>query len=323
MATYCAEHKHAEAADGTWNVPVEGPGVDTPWPIDTAHLALRPERVTLVVAHSPCPDGFAAALAAHAFNPKVALALVDHAKLRALGPRVAGERVLFVDIAPKAADLAAWRMAEYAILDHHVTAEADLADVPAANKLFDMNHSGLELAYAYFFGKRVPPHAFVAVAKRDLWCKDHVHKCDEITANTPDNTCPECWRAFLAMPLDELIHKGTELLRAHREKVDQYARQARRMRLRDVTAWVVEVPEAKFISDVGHALASQQSAEGRRTVIALLYRTGADGRVQVSLRSEDEGPDVSQIAVAFGGGGHRRAAGFTVNSLVDVKLELA
>ncbi|BCD67572.1 bifunctional oligoribonuclease/PAP phosphatase NrnA [Nitratiruptor sp. YY09-18] len=44
--------------------------------------------------------------------------------------------------------------------------------------------------------------------------------------------------------------------------------------------------------------------------VAMLLREEEDGRIKVSLRSKNY-VDVSLIAAAFGGGGHKRAAGFT------------
>jgi phosphoesterase RecJ-like protein len=48
-----------------------------------------------------------------------------------------------------------------------------------------------------------------------------------------------------------------------------------------------------------------------------LIREEPDGKCAGSLRSIDD-IDVSKVAVLFGGGGHRRAAGFTVSGPVDV-----
>lgn len=44
----------------------------------------------------------------------------------------------------------------------------------------------------------------------------------------------------------------------------------------------------------------------------LLYET-ADGKIKGSLRTEDNTVDVAQIASLFGGGGHKKAAGFLIN----------
>lgn len=44
----------------------------------------------------------------------------------------------------------------------------------------------------------------------------------------------------------------------------------------------------------------------------LLYET-SDGKIKGSLRTEKDDVDVSQIAALFGGGGHKKAAGFLIN----------
>ena len=59
-------------------------------------------------------------------------------------------------------------------------------------------------------------------------------------------------------------------------------------------------------SDVGHELANQSGTFG------LLWFVDKDNRCRCSLRSNGD-YDVSAIAKAFGGGGHRNAAGFTTD----------
>ena len=59
-------------------------------------------------------------------------------------------------------------------------------------------------------------------------------------------------------------------------------------------------------SDVGHELAVQSGTFG------LLWYINKDGKCLCSLRSNGD-HDVSAIAKAFGGGGHRNAAGFEVD----------
>jgi phosphoesterase RecJ-like protein len=52
---------------------------------------------------------------------------------------------------------------------------------------------------------------------------------------------------------------------------------------------------------------------------AILAKVHEDGRVKVSLRSRG-GTDVGGLAAALGGGGHRLASGFTVESDPDEVL---
>lgn len=65
-------------------------------------------------------------------------------------------------------------------------------------------------------------------------------------------------------------------------------------------------------SDVGHELANQSGTFG------LLWSIDKDNNCRCSLRSNGD-YDVSAIAKAFGGGGHRNAAGFTtdIQTLLD------
>lgn len=50
--------------------------------------------------------------------------------------------------------------------------------------------------------------------------------------------------------------------------------------------------------------------------VAVLFKELTEGKVKVSLRSKDE-EDVNEIAKKFGGGGHRKAAGFVMEGNLD------
>jgi phosphoesterase RecJ-like protein len=62
-----------------------------------------------------------------------------------------------------------------------------------------------------------------------------------------------------------------------------------------------------------------RSVEGTKVAALVRQRLGRDGDRKVSLRATDDDVDVSRIARAQGGGGHRRAAGFTTQ-LADAEL---
>ena len=63
-------------------------------------------------------------------------------------------------------------------------------------------------------------------------------------------------------------------------------------------------------SDAGHLMCVEPH-EGSLAPFAACYWDPPDGRV-FSLRSAEGGYDVSEIAKAYGGGGHKNAAGFTM-----------
>lgn len=57
------------------------------------------------------------------------------------------------------------------------------------------------------------------------------------------------------------------------------------------------------------------------TEVAVYVRGKSDGTYKVSMRSND-GVDVSKIAISFGGGGHPRAAGYTMTDIQKDKEKL-
>lgn len=63
---------------------------------------------------------------------------------------------------------------------------------------------------------------------------------------------------------------------------------------------------AFLASDLGHELANKSGTFG------LVWSMAGDGQIHCSLRSNGD-YDVSAIAKAFGGGGHRNAAGFSTD----------
>ena len=51
---------------------------------------------------------------------------------------------------------------------------------------------------------------------------------------------------------------------------------------------------------------------------AILFCETADSKIRASVRTESDCVDVSKLAGIFGGGGHRRAAGFTIDGHLEV-----
>ena len=57
-------------------------------------------------------------------------------------------------------------------------------------------------------------------------------------------------------------------------------------------------------------------------VVAVLFDEQKDGEIRVSMRSKDGGLDVSQICAKFGGGGHRLAAGASLEGPLEEAKKL-
>jgi oligoribonuclease NrnB/cAMP/cGMP phosphodiesterase (DHH superfamily) len=283
----------------------------------------------LCIYHGACDDGFAAAWC-------VRKALGDEVEFypgvyQKDPPPHAGRDVLFVDFSYKrpVLDEMAKSAASILILDHHKTAQEDLADIEVAPSyidwrdaalihgagvnmfaLFDMNRSGAALAWDYFIGGD-RPEFIEYIQDRDLWRKA-LPGGDEFTI-----ALRSYQQDFLIW--DKLVDSGAQSLIAEGGAIQRYYR----LRIEELkhSAYRAELGGAScFISNAPYFAASEVAGE--------LCDCGADfgacyfevekRRFQYSLRSRGDF-DVSAIARQFGGGGHKNAAGFTVPSVAHVE----
>jgi hypothetical protein len=293
-------------------------------------MPIIPEyRPEICIYHGDCLDGFGAAWAislkwACDFRPGW------YGKPLPLDG-VEGKHVLFVDFSAPAADLVALaqRAASVVVLDHHKTAEAELApflrnkhdidscyqhladcisdDKPPIVAYFDMERSGASMAWelASQGGPYRMPDLLAFIEDRDLW-----------RFRMGDTTRAVC-AALQSYPMDfetwgrwrhsasDLINEGHAILRANRMTVEKLLRSTRWEEIAGHNVPVVNAPY-QFASDVGNELLIAHPD----APFAATFHIGADGSRHWSLRSTDERRDVSAIATMFGGGGHRNAAGF-------------
>lgn len=120
----------------------------------------------------------------------------------------------------------------------------------------------------------------------------------------------EQWRDKFLGHEAELILEGRAILRTQKQNIASMLKQARKCEI-PYSAVPTPKPVATGLavnapihqSEIGHELANQSGTYG------LVWYMGADSRVKCSLRSNGD-YDVSSIARAFSGGGHRNAAGF-------------
>ena len=265
----------------------------------------------LVIYHADCLDGFAAAYAAWTVYGDMARYVPAHYgdPLPEIGP---AEEVLVVDFSWPRDTIERIRAEgrRVCVIDHHKTAAAALAGL--ADCVFDMERSGCTLAWQHLRGRKPVPQLLLYVEDRDLW------------RWALPGTREVCLGLQL-VPLrfqewDNVVHGADDALRRLREAGTAIQAYQERRMMPDLLALsrrrvldgfrCREVNSPVLASELGGALAKQSAAEGGAPV-GVVWSVTADGRVRVSLRSTGDF-DVSAIAAAHGGGGHRNAAGFTV-----------
>lgn len=270
--------------------------------------------MAICIYHGNCADGFGAA-----WTVRKALGEIEFygASYQEPPPDVTGKDVVMVDFSYKRQVLL--EMAEKAksilILDHHKTAAEDLIDLPAnVIAKFDMNRSGAMLTWDHFFPDEAPPPLLLHIEDRDLW-RFALQSTRQIQASVfsyPYNF--QVWDTLMAAETATLATEGEAIERKHFKDI----RELLGVTTREMIIGGFRVPAANLpytmSSDAGHEM-----AKGRP--FAACYWDTPSGRV-FSLRSNNDGVDVSEVAKQYGGGGHRNASGFKVSFSVAAAFEV-
>ena len=293
----------------------------------------------LVIYHRSCFDGFCGAWLFHKIFPNAEYYAAQYGEVP---PNVKDKVVYMVDFSYKLPIMLNIIKDAKAVtvLDHHKTAEAELGqltpkvvpeldyqtgDESLQKKIrnlqikFDMNKSGAHIAWDYLWKWYAPKmfsvfplegrdrmHWLVEYTEdHDLW----VHKLPntfEIKAAL--KLAPfdfSKWDEYAKWRPDDLVPAGRNILQYQKVLVDQHVRNAREMVIAGHHVLVVNA--TVLFSDIAGEL-----SKGRD--FGACYFDRDDGIRQFSLRSRDEGIDVSEVAKKFGGGGHFHAAGFEIKS---------
>ena len=260
----------------------------------------------LVIYHGSCRDGFTAAWVARLRYPGAEF----HAGyFRKKPPIVTGRDVLILDFSYPRSILEdmANQAADLLLLDHHKSAQADLAGLEYA--VFDMDRSGAGLAWDYLFPGKERPWLVDYVQDRDLWRHELP---DSRAVNAYLSTLSfdfEAWTRASDLGLDKAKTLGGVVLAKVEQYVDEVSKNARMISL---DGYRVPAVNASPV-DTSELLESLVSGQP----FALSWSVRFDGMFQYSLRSADDGVDVSEIAKRHGGGGHAHAAGFESDSPLE------
>lgn len=257
---------------------------------------------TIVIYHANCLDGFGAAYAAWLVFDDCA----DYipATYGSEPPAVHGKDVYILDFSyPREVLVQMEKDAKSLIvLDHHKTAEKDLEGLSFAR--FNMNKSGCIMAWEYFINSK-PPKLLLHIQDRDLW-KFEIDGTSEITTAMYSLVPFDFIHWNVANP-DDLYYRGRDLLMVQERDVKQALDRKHTITI-DGQIGLACNAMPKLSSDLGHALATESGTFG-----LVYYFDGRSDKWCFSLRSNGD-YDVSKIAKSYGGGGHKNAAGFDMDT---------
>lgn len=275
-----------------------------------------------VYYHANCYDGFGAAWAArHALGEKdVHYVPANYGQPIVYPDLIEGDvnELYFVDYSRPRAELemlkeAGWNVI---VIDHHQTAEKDLEGFEGAT--FDSSKSGATLTWRHFYPRKKMPQLLAHIEDRDLW-KFELDHTAEIHAGLCAHTFDfEVWDE-LAEDLASLVEIGQVILDYHEILVDRFNEE---VDLQTIAGHEVPIVNVSLLfSEVPHDLL--RKFPGAPFAAYRYEKRG--GVVQYGLRSrkaDEEWPegsvldfDVSEVAKEYGGGGHKHAAGFRLDSV--------
>lgn len=256
---------------------------------------------TLILYHAECADGFGAAWAIWRRYPGAEYRPVKHGE--APPTNLAGHHIVMVDFSYNRPTLEAMAKdaASLVVLDHHITAEQALADLPYA--YFDLNKSGAVLGWEWAHDEPAP-WLLRYIQDKDLWhwALPNSREISAALASYPFDF--ELWTQFEQR---ELEREGRAILRYENELVTKLASQATLVQFEGAT--VPSVHSSVLTSQIGERLSADHP-------FCLIWHD-RNGRRYFSMRSREDGTDVGAIAASFGGGGHTHAAGFSVPLQAD------
>jgi len=313
---------------------------------------------TTIIYHGNCYDGFTAAWVAwRKFGDDGATYFPAGYGEAPPWELIDGKNVYIVDFSYKRPVMLeiAWRAATLVVLDHHKTAEADLAGIEAETAepgsersnvrvYFDMNRSGAMMALDYWFPDTpgTPERQFVEyIQDRDLWqWKLPQSRAVSAAIRLVPQTFEE-WDELPQQIVDDykfqlLVGRGEASLATTDGYIRDITKPTALWRMVNLDMWSAgtdvsrqwkgkwgdgESPRFYPVPCVNApfwecATLGERLCEGHPFSIVWWHRS--DGKFQFSLRSRGEDAiDVSEIAKVFGGGGHRNAAGFQLDRLPE------
>lgn len=260
---------------------------------------MRPEEVTHILYHGDCADGFGAAYAAwKVLGDQATYIPVNHGEDPPELPSSA--KLAIVDFSYRRDVILelANRVDDIIILDHHTTAQDELAGLPFAT--FDMDKSGARMAWEFWHPDAEVPELIAYIEDKDLWLWN-LEQSKEFTIAL--HSYPMDFAVWDKLTPEHLKLEGVALLRLQDQLV-----QAAVSRVRFETLFGYEVPvvnASEFRSEIANYLCTQHP----EVAFAAAYCDDKNGERQWSLRSVGDF-DVAELARQAGGGGHKNASGF-------------
>jgi nanoRNase/pAp phosphatase (c-di-AMP/oligoRNAs hydrolase) len=201
------------------------------------------------------------------------------------------------------------------VIDHHKSAQEDLAGEIEVEAIFDLERSAAVMAWTYWHMED-PPKLLRHIGDRDLWrfeMKDTESICAALWHKDMDF---EVWDQICTdkEQFKRLRYQGRMIIKVRDDNIRQANKGAFSATIDGHRCVVVNNPI--HVSEAAHLLLKKFP----NAQFAVCFRMQDDGRWRWDFRARKEGFDVSTIAIPLGGGGHPSAAGARTPDLIFTRL---
>ncbi len=270
----------------------------------------------VVLYHANCTDGFTAAWAAfRALGKKAEYIPVQHQA--SVPDGLVGKTIYLLDFTypRETMEQLIGDNERVIVLDHHASLQAETEMAP--DHRFALDKSGAHLTWEYFHPPKEVPYLVSVVEDFDLNRQD------------PDMRTVFDWIDLfdfnfqlytkLARTLGSVVGRKRALklgaiVQMYREKCVQRLVQNNAQEVQFGEYRVLAVNNELFHHEVASAL-------GVGRPFGIVWRARKTGGFYVSLRSEEQGVNVAELAQRYDGGGHDHAAAFWVARLEDLPFK--
>jgi len=281
---------------------------------------MTPRPPTLIIHHRDL-DGYVAAWAADRGTPPYWHAELCSIQYGEEPPKVDGHDVAILDFSfdrETTLELAA-KASSLVVLDHHKGVAEKLAGLESATVHIHVDESkaGCRLAWEHYRPGLPPPPLVLFAEDRDLYrfqLPGTMEFCAAV--ETEDDWRMSTFDVVAFEDFEDVIRRGRPIYEYQQTLAKRRAKHATFGRLRGHDCLVLN-HGGFLVSETAEAMLQDEDSPG----VALIWTwTGTD--LLCSLRSSDDGPDVSEIAAELGGGGHTHAAGFRFDGSIDDLVEV-
>jgi oligoribonuclease NrnB/cAMP/cGMP phosphodiesterase (DHH superfamily) len=289
-----------------------------------------------VIYHYGCPDGVTGLWCAYKYNKKFNKFGIPAGKDPS--GNFIDKNIIFIDICPtynfiiKTCNVAS----KIIILDHHKSAydmylkNKDVLDsIINLEIIFDMNRSGCQIAWDYFFPEVKRPWFIDYVADQDLWTwklpnSKEINCALEFYEFLDQNDLSKLDSLSSEDSIPKLIKQGKRIIKV-KDKImqDQLKNSEERNFNFNGTVYRVQTGTIplEMRSAFGNLLAFKKLNNNIDPDFGIVWNYYPKENIwMISLRGNETSPDLSLIASHFGGGGHAKACGFKIKENPFYKL---